>query len=187
MKAEGGEAAGRSEGSAGAGTAEAAAGGTDRAPRGFTADRGLLLALAGVSAGLFAATPWLIRPYPHSAPWYESAAMFPRAALALAAVAAVAEVVVRRHAVEVGDSDELDSSAMRVSTGLLLLALFIVYALAVPVLGYLASTFVFLCTCGRVLRLPWRRTLVIAVPMALGLWGTFAVALKVAFGHGWLV
>lgn len=186
MKAEGGEAAGHAEGSAGAGTAEAG-GGTGQAPHGFTADRGLLLALAGVSAGLFAATPWMIRPYPHSAPWYESAAMFPRAALALAAVAALAEVVVRRHAVEIGDSDELDSSAMRVSTGLLLLALFIAYALAVPVLGYLASTFVFLCTCGRVLRLPWRRTLVVAVPLALALWGTFAVALKVAFGHGWLV
>ncbi len=186
MKAEGGEAAGRSEGSAGGGT-PGGAGGVSKMPRGFTADRGLLLVLAGVSAGLFAATPWMIRPYPHSAPWYESAAMFPRAALALAAVAAVAEVVVRRHAVEVGDSDELDSSAMRVSTGLLLLALFIVYALAVPVLGYLSSTFVFLCTCGRVLRLPWRRTLVVAVPLALALWGTFAVALKVAFGHGWLV
>jgi hypothetical protein len=183
VKAEGGEAAGRSEESARADPAETAGG----ARRGFTADRGLLLALAGVSAGLFAATPWMIRPYPHSAPWYESAAMFPRAALALAAVAALAEVVVRRHAVEIGDSDELDSSAMRVSTGLLLLALFIAYALAVPLLGYLTSTFVFLCACGRVLRLPWRRTLLVAVPLALTLWGTFAVALKVAFGHGWLV
>lgn len=155
--------------------------------RGFTADRWWLLALAGAGLGLLLATPWMIWPYPHKAPWYESAAMFPRAALAMAVLAALAEVVVRRHAVEVGDSDELDSSAMRVPVGLGLLALFIVYSLAVPWLGYLSSTLLFLCACGWALRLPWRRTLMIAVPLALGLWGTFVLVLKVAFGHGWLI
>lgn len=161
--------------------------GAGRTRLGFGADRALLLALAAVSLGLVVATPWLIQPYPHKAPWYESAAMFPRAALLLAVLAALAEVRVRRHALELGASDELDSSAMRVSLGLALLAIFVVYSLLVPWLGYLSSTFVFLCACGRVLRLPWRRTLAIAVPMALLLWGLFARVLKVAFGHGWLI
>lgn len=156
-------------------------------PRGFGADRWLLLALAAVSLGLLVATPWMIWPYPHKAPWYESAAMFPRVALGLAVLAALAEVVVRRSAVAVGESDELDSSAMRMPMGLGLLALFIAYSLAVPWLGYLSSTLLFLCACGWALRLPLQRTLLIAVPMALALWATFALVLKVAFGHGWLI
>ena len=156
-------------------------------PRGFGADRWLLLALAVISLGLLLATPLMIWPFPHKAPWYESAATYPRAALALAVLAALAEVFVRRHTVEVGDSDELDSSAMRLPVGLGLLALFIVYSMVVPFLGYFSSTFLFLCACGWALRLPWQRTLLIALPMALLLWGTFVLVLKVAFGHGWLI
>lgn len=154
---------------------------------GLRADRALLLALAVLALGLLLATPWMIWPYPHKAPWYESAALFPRAALALAALAALAEVVVRRRALQIGDSDELDSSAMRMPLGLGLLALFIAYSLAVPLLGYFSSTLLFLCACGWALRLPWRHTLLIALPMALLLWFVFVRVLKVAFGHGWLM
>ena len=154
--------------------------------RGLRADRGLLLALALLALSLVLATPWMIWPYPHQAPWYESAALFPRVALALAALAALAEVVVRRRALQIGDSDELDSSAMRMPLGLGLLALFIAYSWVVPLLGYFSSTLLFLCACGWALRLTWRHTLLIALPMALLLWFVFVRVLKVAFGHGWL-
>lgn len=156
------------------------------APRGWTLDRLLLLALAGVAAAALLATPALILPFPHAAPWYESAAFFPRAALALAVLGALAEVVVRRRALVLGDSDELDSSAVRMPLALLMLALFIAYALAVPRLGFGASTAIYLVACGAVLRLPWRVTLALALPLAALLWFTFVQVLKVAFGHGWL-
>ena len=46
------------------------------------------------------------------------------------------------------------------------------------------STALYLGLCGTMLRLPWRLTLVIALPMALLLWVVFVKLLKVAFGHG---
>ncbi len=119
-----------------------------------TLDKLLLLALAGVAAVALLATPALIVPFPARAPWYESAAMFPRVALALAVVGALAELVLRRRALKVADSDELDSSQVRMPLALAMLALFIVYALAVPRLGFAVSTALYLGLCGAMLRLP---------------------------------
>lgn len=149
-------------------------------------DRLLLLALAGLAGAALLATPVLIQPFPAQAPWYESAAMFPRVALALVVAGALAELLLRRHELRIADSDELDSSQMRLPIALAMLALFIAYALAVPWLGFLVSTTLYLCLCGAALRLPWRLTLAIAVPMALVLWALFVKLLKVAFGHGLL-
>ena len=147
-------------------------------------DKALLLVLAGVAGAALLATPALIVPFPAQAPWYESAAMFPRAALALVVIGALAELMLRRRALEVADSDELDSSQVRMPLALAMLALFIGYALAVPWLGFAVSTALYLGLCGTMLRLPWRLTLVIALPMALLLWVVFVKLLKVAFGHG---
>ena len=69
-------------------------------------------------------------------------------------------------------------------TALAMLALFIAYALAVPWLGFAVSTALYLILCGAMLRLPWRLTGAIALPMALVLWVVFVKLLKVAFGHG---
>lgn len=149
-------------------------------------DRLLLLALAGMAGAALVATPALIVPFPAQAPWYESSAMFPRVSLALAALGALAEWGVRRHALLLADSDELDSSQVRMPLALAMLALFIAYAALVPVLGFAVSTALYLGLCGAVLRLPWRLTLAIALPMALGLWAVFVKLLKVAFGHGLL-
>ncbi len=159
-----------------------------RAPagRGWRLDKLLLLALAGVAGAALLATPSLIVPFPAQAPWYESAAMFPRVALALAVVGALAELALRRRALNIADSDELDSSQVRMPLALAMLALFVAYALAVPWLGFAVSTALYLGLCGMALRLPWRLTLMIALPMALGLWVVFVKLLKVAFGHGLL-
>jgi hypothetical protein len=156
------------------------------AGRGGRLDTLLLLALAGVAAVALLATPGLIVPFPAQAPWYESSALFPRVALALVVVGALAELLLRRQVLKVADSDELDSSQARLPLALAMLALFIGYALAVPVLGLAVSTALYIGLCGAVLRLPWRLTLAIAVTMSLGLWVVFVKLLKVAFGHGLL-
>ena len=151
-------------------------------------DRLLLLALAGVAGAVGLATPALIKPFPEKAAWYESAAMFPRVALALVVAGALAELWRRRRAPTAAGpgSDELDA---RLASGPLaggMLLLFTAYALAVPWVGFMVSTALYLAACGAMLRLPWRLTLGIAVTMALGLWLVFARLLKVAFGHGLL-
>lgn len=156
------------------------------AGRGGRLDTLLLLALAGVAAVALLATPGLIVPFPAQAPWYESSALFPRVALALVVVGALAELLLRRQVLKVADSDELDSSQARLPLALAMLALFIGYALAVPVLGLAVSTALYIGLCGAVLRLPWRLTLSIALTMSLGLWVVFVKLLKVAFGHGLL-
>jgi hypothetical protein len=65
--------------------------------------------------------------------------------------------------------------------------LFCLYAFAVPVLGFLVSTFAFLIACGLLLRLPLTHIFLLATPLSLTLWFVFVKILKVSFGHGWLI
>jgi hypothetical protein len=150
----------------------------------------LLFIIAAAGAALFA-TPALIQPFPSQATWYESAASFPRAALLLVVLAALVEFMLRmksqRAGLKTSGSDELDSSSAKPGLALGALGLFILYALAVPVIGFLVSTLAFLMACGAMLKLAPRQILLLSVPLALGLWVVFVKILKVAFGHGWLV
>jgi putative tricarboxylic transport membrane protein len=155
-------------------------------PGSAQAERALLLALALAAVGLFLGTPGLITPWPAQAPWYESAAFFPRLGLLIMALGAVAEALVRARTRERFLSEELDSSAASLPKALVSVALFALYALAVPVLGFGVSTALFLLACGRTCGLGWRISTLLAVPLALVLWAVFVVGLKVAFGHGLL-
>ena len=150
----------------------------------------LLFIIAAAGAALLA-TPALIQPFPSKATWYESAASFPRAALMLVVLAAAVEFILRKRNQRIGlktsDSDELDSSAAKPALALGALGLFVLYALAVPVMGFLVSTLAFLMACGAMLKLAPRQILFLSVPLALGLWVVFVKILKVAFGHAWLV
>lgn len=157
------------------------------ARQGLTPGRLVLAVLAILCAGLLLATPSLIKPFPHGAPWYESAAMFPRVALGLAFIAACAEFWLRRNRLESGESEELDSSAASLPRAFGICALFVLYCLLVPVLGYLSSSLLFLLAGGLVAGLTPKATLALAIPTAIALWAIFKLALKVAFGHGWLV
>lgn len=150
-------------------------------------DRWLLLLLALVAAGLLVGTPHLIEPYSEQQSWYESPALFPRLALALALVGGVSECLLRRKAVDPADSEELDSSAASMPLALAMVLLFGLYMLAVPTLGYLSSSLLFLLAAGRVLAMGWRMTLLLALGLSLGLWGVFVLVLKVSFGHGLLI
>jgi Tripartite tricarboxylate transporter TctB family len=151
----------------------------------------LLVIITVLTSAIWLATPMLIQPFPTKAPWYESAASFPRAALILAALAGCIELFLRtksnKNTAHNSGSDELDSSNANLNIALAALALFCAYALAVPTLGFLVSTLIFLTACGLLLRLPVLQILLIAIPLALALWFVFVKILKVAFGHGWLM
>jgi putative tricarboxylic transport membrane protein len=151
----------------------------------------LLLVIISLAACALFATPVLIQPFPARAPWYESAASFPRAALLLVVIAAVLELYQRRKnqrsGQKVSGSEELDSSAAKRTLVLSALLLFIAYAAAVPLLGFLVSTLIFLLATGTMLRLPARQLLWVATPFAVGLWLIFSKILNIAFGHGWLI
>jgi hypothetical protein len=146
-----------------------------------------LLVLALLAGGLALASRTLIVPYPQAVAWFESAAFFPLLALGLMALAGVVEVLHRRRAIELKDSDELNSSQARMGLAWAMLGLFGLYMLAVPWLGYLSITLLFLVTSSRVLGFAWRTTWALSLPLALAMWWVFSKLLKVHFGHGWLI
>ncbi len=145
-----------------------------------------LLVLAALALGAVLGTPWLIVPYRADQVWWESAAAFPRAVLALVALGALAEALRRWRGGGAVASEEIDSSQAHLPRALGVLLLFVVYALAVPVLGFAVGTALFLLAAARVVGLSWRAALWLALPMALVLWVVFVQLLKVAFGHGLL-
>ena len=149
-------------------------------------ERALLAALGLAAMGLFLATPGLIKPWPAGVPWHESAAFFPRLGLLITALGALAEGWVRARTRARFQSDELDSSAAHLPRALWCVLLFVLYMLAVPVLGFGVSSALFLLATGLAIGLGWRVALLLALPLALLLWAMFVLGLKVAFGHGWL-
>jgi hypothetical protein len=160
---------------------------SDASPWSWSWDKGLVLLVSVAAAAVMLATPQLITPYPAEAAWFESAAFFPRVTLVLACIAGLFELYQRRSAVEVAESDELDSSTANMRQALGMLALFGLYMLAVPWMGYLSSTWVFLVASGAWLGLSRRATLGLSVSLSLGMWLVFVKVLKVYFGHGWLI
>ncbi|WP_090142941.1 tripartite tricarboxylate transporter TctB family protein [Limnohabitans sp. DM1] len=156
-------------------------------PQGATWDRALLILLAVLTASMVLATRQLIVPFPQNAAWFESSALFPSLMLALAAVGAVVEAFRRRLPQPTTGSDELDASQARIGLAVAILVLFGLYMWAVPQLGYMSSTLLFLLSSSRVLGFGWRTTFALSLPMALAMWWVFAKLLKVHFGHGiWL-
>lgn len=150
-------------------------------------DRWLLLLLAAMAVSLLMATPSLIQPFSAQTAWYESPAMFPRMALTLAVFGGLAEWWMRRQGVELGDSEELDSSEARMPQALAMVGLFALYMFAVPWMGYLSSTLLFLLASGWMLGLGWPVTLLLSGCLSLGMWLVFVRLLHVSFGHGWLI
>lgn len=155
--------------------------------RGWTWDRVLLVLLAVLAMGLALAMRQLIVPFPQGVVWYDSAAFFPALMLTLVAVAACLEALRRRRPQQLSSSEELDSSQASIRLALAMLGLFGLYMWAVPSLGYLSSTLLFLLCSSRVLGFGWRTTVALSLPLALAMWWVFARLLKVHFGHGfWL-
>jgi hypothetical protein len=85
------------------------------------------------------------------------------------------------------EGEELDASASRAWQAAATVALFLAYSFAVPWLGFLSSTALFVVATARLLGLSWRLALALALPLATVLWAVFVLGLKVAFGAGLLV
>jgi cytochrome b561 len=149
----------------------------------------LLIAIVALAITALWATPQLIQPFPSKATWYESAASFPRAALLLVALAGLVEIALRvkSKTTKQSASDELDSSASNFKLAASALGLFVLYAIAVPLLGFLVSTVAFLIACGLTVKLPTKQVVFLALPLSACLWFVFVKILKVSFGHGWLI
>jgi Tripartite tricarboxylate transporter TctB family len=147
----------------------------------------VLLLLSGAAALLWVATPWLIHPFPHDVPWYASPAMFPRMALGVMALAGFWEVLRHRRGATSAGSDELDAGEVDLRMVAQAVVAFAVYTWAVPVVGFLSSSVLFLVVCGRIVRLSWRQSALLGGPLAVFMWAIFEHVLGVAFGHGLLI
>ena len=150
-------------------------------------DRFFLLALSFIAVCVWYFSTQLIQPYPHNANWFESAALFPRLSLLIVAVAGLIEIYQRRHQMASGESEELDSSAANIQDAISMVVAFALYMLAVPFLGYLISTLLFLSVGCWLLRFDFRTSMLLAITLSVTMWVVFVKVLKVYFGHAWLI
>jgi hypothetical protein len=132
-------------------------------------------------------SPLQIQPYPHNANWFESAALFPKLSLLIVAVAGLIEIYQRRHQMAAGESEELDSSAANIQDAIPMVVAFALYMLAVPFLGYLISTLLFLSVGCWLLQFDFRTSMLLAITLSVTMWVVFVKVLKVYFGHAWLI
>jgi len=150
-------------------------------------DRFFLLALSFIAVCVWYFSTQLIQPYPHNANWFESAALFPKLSLLIVAVAGLIEIYQRRHQMASGESEELDSSAANIQDAISMVVAFALYMLAVPFLGYLISTLLFLSVGCWLLRFDFRTSMLLAITLSVTMWVVFVKVLKVYFGHAWLI
>jgi len=150
-------------------------------------DRFFLLALSFIAVCVWYFSTQLIQPYPHNANWFESTALFPRLSLLIVAVAGLIEIYQRRHQMAASESEELDSSAANIQDAISMVVAFALYMLAVPFLGYLVSTLLFLSVGCWLLRFDFRTSMLLAITLSVTMWVVFVKVLKVYFGHAWLI
>jgi len=150
-------------------------------------DRFFLLALSFIAVCVWYFSTQLIQPYPHNANWFESTALFPKLSLLIVAVAGLIEIYQRRHQMAAGESEELDSSAANIQDAISMVVAFALYMLAVPFLGYLVSTLLFLSVGCWLLRFDFRTSMLLAITLSVTMWVVFVKVLKVYFGHAWLI
>jgi hypothetical protein len=150
-------------------------------------DRFFLLALSFIAVCVWYFSTQLIQPYPHNANWFESAALFPKLSLLIVAVAGLIEIYQRRHQMASDESEELDSSAANIQDAIPMVVAFALYMLAVPFLGYLISTLLFLSVGCWLLQFDFRTSMLLAITLSVTMWVVFVKVLKVYFGHAWLI
>ncbi|MFY8014855.1 MAG: tripartite tricarboxylate transporter TctB family protein [Limnohabitans sp.] len=150
-------------------------------------DRFFLVALSFIAVCVWYFSTQLIQPYPHNANWFESTALFPKLSLLIVAVAGLIEIYQRRHKMAAGESEELDSSAANIQDAISMVVAFALYMLAVPFLGYLISTLLFLSVGCWLLQFDFRTSMLLAITLSVTMWVVFVKVLKVYFGHAWLI
>lgn len=103
------------------------------------------------------------------------------------AVGGLFEIYQRRHQSASGESEELDSSAANIHDAIAMLLAFGLYMLAVPFVGYLSSTLIFLLAGCWLLEFERRTSLILAISLSFTMWVVFVKILKVYFGQSWLI
>jgi hypothetical protein len=107
--------------------------------------------------------------------------------LLIVAVAGLIEIYQRHHQMAAGESEELDSSAANIQDAISMVVAFALYMLAVPFLGYLISTLLFLSVGCWLLQFDFRTSMLLAITLSVTMWVVFVKVLKVYFGHAWLI
>lgn len=164
--------------------------------------RAMLGTVVVAAFALFLLTPTLIAPWPDRAPWFESPGFFPRVALAMAGLAAVAALTARRRprangrrgsADGAGDgaedqadiadeaSDDIDASESNPRLVLACLVAFGAHILLVPLIGFGPSTALFTAGVSLLSGLGLRMALTLAAGCGIAFWLVFERLLELSF------
>lgn len=157
---------------------------SERAQRRLAAGFVGLLALG--AAILLPLTPRLIVGMPQDVAYYRSPALFPSIALALVAIAAAVHCVRLLRGASLS-TDDIDEPAAHWRVVVLAFVAYVLYVLAVPLVGYVAATAVFLLGLGTLSGLGWRLPAAIGVSVTAALYLIFVVGFKVWFPAASLV
>ncbi|MBM3395257.1 MAG: tripartite tricarboxylate transporter TctB family protein [Betaproteobacteria bacterium] len=145
--------------------------------------RWLIAALVGLAAMSFVMTPQWIRPWPSGARWWESPGFFPRIALALVVLFGLIELIRLWRGGTIIQSNESDASDSKPAIAIAVAVIVALQIALLPLLGFLASTFLASVAIARVGRLAWMHALGVGAGIALLLWAVFVQLLQVAFPH----
>lgn len=151
----------------------------DRVKRGGLLFTAIAVALCG---GLYLATPHLITNYRADVPFFEGPAFFPRLALVVAVLAGLwhlGESWLGR--VREQGAEEIEIGVSRAGVAFAGMALLAAYILAAPIVGYAASTALFMLIASRVAGLGWRLSAGLAAATTAVLYAIFVIGLKVWF------
>lgn len=140
------------------------------------------LVVAVLAVALFLATPWLISNWRDDTPFQLSPGFYPRLALGVAGLGALAHIVhIRRGGHHVEALDEFEVGESRPSLMLAGVALFVGYGLLTPWLGYAATTFLFCVAALWLAGVATKASILFATATTGVLFGLFVLLLKVWF------
>lgn len=151
---------------------------SERAQRRLAAGFVGLLALG--AAILLPLTPRLIVGMPEEVAYYRSPALFPSIALALVAIAAAIHCVRLLRGASLS-TDDIDEPAAHWRVVVLAFVAYVLYVLAVPLVGYAVATAVFLLGLGALSGLGWRLPALVGVCLTAALYLVFVLGFRVWF------
>lgn len=133
--------------------------------------RRMLIAVTAVigagAAWLAIASPSLIANYRPGQAYFESSAFFPRVGLWLCAISAAIVIGQAFAGRALQPNDEVDAETSRIPPALASFLIFVLYALALSVIGYTAATAAFGFAIGALISLTGRQCLIAAASAGL--------------------
>ena len=141
---------------------------------------GFVGAVALGAAVLLPLVPRLIIGIHPGVPYYRSPALFPSIALALIAICGALHCVRLLRGAALA-TDDIEEPAAHWRVVVLAFLGYAAYAVAVPVVGYLPATGLFLFILGRLAGLGWRLPAMVAIALTAVLYLVFVVLFQVWF------